>query len=270
MHPASLSADTPRRPSIHSAFMSDGLIPFSDLSGYAVAGIFAVYFLSFFIRGTLGFGSGMPAILGSVWVMPPHDAVLIALLTSVFAQVQLLPQGMKEANWRITKPMMAGTIISVVVGVWIFAILKAAWLTIVLGACLSVAVLIDVAGLADRAALHMRLDRASIAFGLATIAGLSFYLRWATPQPRTFRATNIVLSGFMVLWRAIVTLFAGLITLKLVIESALVMPAVYAGGWAGRRFAMKLSAKRYFGAFRILLLVASVALIWKGIAALHR
>jgi len=263
--------------------MSDGLIPFSDLSGYAVAGIFAVYFLSFFIRGTLGFGSGMPAILGSVWVMPPHDAVLIALLTSVFAQVQLLPQGMKEANWRITKPMMAGTIISVVVGVWIFAILKAAWLTIVLGACLSVAVLIDVAGLADRAALHMRLDRTSIAFGLATIAGLiagiagagsnyflSFYLRWATPQPRTFRATNIVLSGFMVLWRAIVTLFAGLITLKLVIESALVMPAVYAGGWAGRRFAMKLSAKRYFGAFRILLLVASVALIWKGIAALHR
>ncbi len=262
--------------------MPDTIVPFTNISGLAVTGLFIIYFLSFFIRGILGFGSAMPAVLGSAWMLPPHDAVLIALLTSVFAQVQLLPQGMKEANWRITKPMMAGTVISVVVGVWIFAVLKAAWLTIVLGGCLSVAVLIDVAGLAERAARHMRLDRLSVAFGLAAIAGLvagiagagsnyflSFYLRWTTPHPRAFRATNIVLSGFMVLWRAVVTLVAGLITLKLVIESALVMPAVYAGGWAGRRFAMKLSAQRYFGAFRLLLLVASVALIWKGVAALN-
>ncbi len=258
-------------------------MPFGDLSGYAIAGIFVVYFFAYFIRGTLGFGSAMPAVLGGVWVLPPHDAVLIALLTSVFAQVQLLPQGIKEANWRITKPMIAGTVVSVAVGVWIFASLKAAWLTIVLGICLSVAVLIDIAGLADRAARHMRLDRISVAFGLATVAGLvagiagagsnyflSFYLRWASPQPRTFRATNIVLSGFTVLWRAIVTLFTGLITLKLVICSALVMPAVYAGGWAGRHASMRMSTQRYFGFFRILLLVASVALIWKGLAGLNR
>ena len=263
--------------------MPDTIIPFSDVSGYAVAAIVVIYFLSFFIRGTLGFGSAMPAVLGGVWFLPPHDAVLIALLTSVFAQVQLLPQGFREANWRIAKPMIAGMLVSVVVGVWIFATLKAASLTILLGIFMSIAVLIDMTGITERAARHVRLDRISIAFGLAAVAGLvagivgagsnyfmSFYLRWASPQPSMFRATNIILSGFMVLWRCVITVFAGLITLKLVIESALVMPAVFAGNWAGRQVAMRLSTRRYFGFFRLLLLAASVALVWKGIVALQK
>ncbi len=73
----------------------------------------------------------------------------------------------------------------------------------------------------------------------------------------------------MVLWRSVVTLALGLLTLKLLVEAVLMMPAVYAGGWAGRHFAMRVPTKRFFGLFRILLLAASVALIWKGIAALE-
>ena len=262
--------------------MPDAIVPFSNVSGYAVAAIVVIYFLSFFIRGTLGFGSAMPAVLGGVWFMPPHDAVLIALLTSVFAQVQLLPQGFREANWRVAKPMLAGMIVSVAVGVWIFASLKAASLTILLGIFMSITVLIDMTGITERASRHFQLDRMSIAFGLAAVAGLvagvagagsnyfmSFYLRWVSPQPTVFRATNIILSGAIVLWRCVVTLATGLITLKLVIESALVMPAVFAGNWAGRHVALRMSTKRYFGFFRVILLAASVALIWKGIAALN-
>jgi len=261
--------------------MPDTFVPFLDVPPYAIAAIVVIYFLSFFIRGTLGFGSAMPAVLGGVWFLPPHDAVLIALLTSVFAQVQLLPQGFREANWRIAKPMIAGMLVSVVIGVWIFASLKAATLTILLGVFMSFAVLFDISGLAERMSRHVRLDRMSIAFGLAACAGLiagvagagsnyfmSFYLRWASPKPSAFRATNIILSGFMVLWRCVITLIAGLITVKLVIESALVMPAVFAGNWAGRYVAMRLSTQRYFGFFRALLLSASIALIWKGIANL--
>ena len=258
--------------------MTDSYIPFSEISGYAIAAIVLIYFLSFFIRGTLGFGSAMPAVLGGVWFVPPHDAVLIALLTSVFAQVQLLPQGFKEANWRIAKPMLAGVIVSIAVGVWIFASLKAAWLTILLGLFMSFAVIVDIGGLAERASRHVQLDRMSIAFGLAAFAGLiagiagagsnyflSFYLRWAAPRPAAFRATNI-----MVIWRCVVTLFAGLITIKLIIESALLMPAVYAGNWAGRIVAQRMSTRRYFGFFRVIMLLASIALIWKGVAALPK
>ena len=152
--------------------MSFDFVPFGEIDGLAVAALVAVYFMAFFIRGIIGFGSAMPAVLGSAWILPPHDAVLIALLTSVFAQVQLLPQGFRDANWKITKPLIAGTILSVAIGVWIFASLKAAWLTIVLGLILSIAVLIDMARLTQRMAAVLQLDRFSVAFSLASIAGL--------------------------------------------------------------------------------------------------
>ena len=262
--------------------MSFDFIPFANLDSLSVVAVFAIYFCAFFIRGILGFGSAMPAILGSAWVLPPHDAVLLALLTSVFAQVQLLPQGFRDANWKIAKPILAGSLVSTVIGVWIFVSLSTAWLTIVLGLVLSVAVMTDMARFAERLASKLRLDGVAFAFSLATLAGLisgvagagsnyflSFYVRWAAPTPREFRATNIVISGFMNFWRAMVTLVAALITIKLTVEALLVMPAVYAGVWAGRKLTGRLSAERYFGLFRWLLLIAAAALIWKGVATLN-
>ncbi|MFY0609887.1 MAG: sulfite exporter TauE/SafE family protein [Hyphomicrobiaceae bacterium] len=262
--------------------MTFNLIPFANIDGLSIAALFAIYFIAFFIRGIVGFGSAMPAVLGSAWILPPHDAVLLALLTSVFAQVQLLPQGFREANWKVAKPILAGTTVSVIVGVWIFVSLSTAWLTIVLGLVLSAAVLTDMGRLAERLASRVRLDGVAIAFSLATLAGLisgiagagsnyflSFYIRWAAPTPREFRATNIVISGFMNLWRAVIVLVAGLITIKLTVEALLVMPAVFAGVWAGRKLTGRLSSERYFGLFRWLLIIAAAALIWKGIASLN-
>lgn len=261
--------------------MTFDYIPFSHLDGISIFFVFAIYFFAFFIRGILGFGSAMPAILGSAWFLPPHDTVLLALLTSVFAQAQLLPQGFRNANWTIAKPVLAGTLVSTIIGVWIFLSLSTPWLTIVLGVVLSIAVLTDMARLAERLASKLRLDGAVFAFSLATLAGLisgvagagsnyflSFYIRWAAPTPLEFRATNIVISGFMNLWRALITLVASLITIKLTVEALLLMPAVYAGVWGGRLLTGRLSAGRYFGLFRWLLLLAAVALIWRGLAAL--
>ena len=132
---------------------------------------------------------------------------------------------------------------------------------------MSYSLAVDIGGIAERASRHTRLDRASIAFGLSAAAGLlaavagagsnyflSFYLRWAAPNPHVFRATNIVLSGAMVLWRSTVTLVMGLLTLKLLIESIVLMPVVYAGGWAGHYVSKRVPTKRFFGLFRVLLL----------------
>lgn len=261
--------------------MGLGVSPFDGVSAWAVAGLASIYFLAFFIRGIIGFGSSMPAVLASAWLLPPHDAVLIALLASGFAQIQLLPQGFRDADWKIGRPMIAGMILSVAVGVAIFAALRAEWLTVVMGACLFVAVLADMARVMDRLAGRVARDGFALAFSLSAVAGLlagvagaggnyflSFYLRWVAPSPPVFRATNIVLSGTMTLWRVAVTAVAGLITLTLVVEAALVMPAVYAGGWAGRRFAGRLSAARYFHFLRIVLLLAAAGLIGKGVTAL--
>lgn len=260
-----------------------GITPFESLTPAGMALLFVIYFLSFFIRGAIGFGSATPAVIGSAWVLPPHDAVLIALLTSLFAQVQLLPQGLREANWTVARPVLAGTVVSVVIGVWIFANLRSEWLTIVLGACLSFAVAADILRVAQNLARVVDLQRFSVGFWLSAFAGLmsavtgaggnyflAFYIRWAAPHPKVFRATNIVISGFISFWRSIVVAIAGLLSLKLVIEAVLVMPVVYLGGWAGQVFAGRLSAERYFRIVQVLLLLAAASLIWKGGSAIWR
>lgn len=258
-----------------------GIVPFAEMTGAAIAALVAIYFLAYFIRGMLGFGSATPAVLFGAWLLPPHDAILLALVTSVYAQVQLLPQGFRHGDLAIVKPLIAGSVVSIVIGVWIFATLKAAWLTIVLGLLLGVSVAGEMTGVAERLTGRLDLRRFSVPFALATFGGLmgaiagaggvyflSVYLRWAAPRPVVFRATNILFSAFTGLWRGAVALAGGLISSALAIEAALLMPVILLGGWSGGKLSARLTAKRYFRVYRMLLLAAAVSLIWKGLGAL--
>ncbi len=258
-----------------------GVVPFAEMSAADITALAAIYFLAFFVRGMLGFGSAMPAVLFGAWLLPPHDAILLALVTSVYAQVQFLPQGFRDGDLRIVRPLIAGSAVSIVIGVWIFATLKAAWLTIVLGVLLGVSVAGEMAGVADRLTSRLDLRRFSVPFALASFSGLigaiagaggiyvlSIYLRWAAPRPAVFRATNILLSAFTNLWRAAVALAGGLISSPLAIEAALLMPVILLGGWSGGKLSARLTAKRYFRVYRMLLLIAAASLIWKGLNAL--
>ncbi len=46
------------------------------------------------------------------------------------------------------------------------------------------------------------------------------------------------------------------------------MPVILLGGWCGGKLSARLTAKRYFRVYRILLLAAAISLIWKGLGAL--
>src|SRR3546814_3595113 len=91
----------------------------------------------------VGFGSVTLAVLFSAWILPPHYAVVLVMAASVYAQVQLLPQGLAKGDWRIAWPVIAGGVVAIAVGVWIFANLQAAWLTVVMGGMLGCTVLAD-------------------------------------------------------------------------------------------------------------------------------
>src|SRR3546814_15450587 len=64
---------------------------------------------------------------------------------------------------------------------------------------------------------------------------LSMYTKWACPTPAAFRATNILISAFSNVWRAVLLLVGGLMTLAILVEAALLMTAVFLGGWGGGR-----------------------------------
>ncbi|MDA0656438.1 MAG: sulfite exporter TauE/SafE family protein [Proteobacteria bacterium] len=258
-----------------------GVTPFETISIEAAIGLGAIYFLAFLLRGLIGFGSSTPAIIGGAWILPPHDAVLLAVLASLFAQIQLLPKGFKTCDRTIIRPMVAGVILSMVLGVWIFANLKAEWLTIVIGAALVIAVLAEHFKLTEKTLADTDLRRFRVPFTVTSVSGVlsgvsgvganflvSVFVRWATPNPVTFRGTLLVFSGFTGLWRAIVTLLAGLFTVQLFIESVFLLPSIFLGGWAGLKLGDVIDGKRYAKIIQTVLVLAAISLVWKGARAL--
>lgn len=254
--------------------------PFAGLGAAQVAALFAIYFGSFVIRGVFGFGSVTPAILLGALVVPPHHAVLLALVGTIGSQLHLLPDGIRDGDWRIARPLLAASLAAIAAGVYVFREIEGKWLILTLGVALGFTVVADMTRVMARLARRVDLRSTPVALLLAAVVGLitgvtgggalyflAVYVRWAAPEPRTFRGTNLLLTALFTLWRLVATLVAGLITPSLVIEGLLLTPATILAGWAGRRIAGRIPAERYFRAFQVLLVGAAASVIWKGLAA---
>ena len=168
---------------------------FERLSAQAIAAVALVHFVAFSIRGVIGFGSGMPAVLTSSWILDPHHAVLSALTTGAAAQVQLMPTGIRHGDWQVARPLMIAVALAIVFGIWIFGALPGAWLILVL--VMSVIVLTDLGRLLSRFAEPIDVRAPGVAAGLAGASGLiaavtgsggmyslAVYLKLACPTPR--------------------------------------------------------------------------------------
>lgn len=272
--------------SVTSAFDLDLLAihvtPFADIPLWAVIGVFASHFLGFFIRGTLGFGSNMPIVLLTTWLLGPHHAILLVVLTAFVAQIHLFPQGLGKADWDVTRPLIIGMLAGIAIGTGLFTVLAADWLTLILGLLVTSIVLIDrfnvLHWLGGSVNIRSRLMTSSMAAtsGLVgTVSGgggiyfLVGYLKLVCPTPHTLRGTNLVVSGIFMFGRVLFLAIAGLVTTKLLVEAVLLLPVVFLGTWTGTRYFHASSPERFYTTLQMILLCAAVALIAKGIANLQ-
>ena len=254
-----------------------GITPFENASVLAALALCAIYFVAFALHGLIGFGSSTPAIIGGAWLLPPHDAVLFAVLASLYAQAQFLPKGFKSCDRRIIGPMIAGVVLSMALGIWMFAHLKAEWLTLVIGATLILAVLAEKLHIAERILARVDLHNFFMPFTVTAITGIfagvagvgtiflvAIYVRWATPDLNIFRSTQLVFSGFSGIWRALIVITAGLISTQLFVDSLVLIPMIYLGAWAGLKIGDIIDAKRFSTIIEMVLVLAAVSLVWKG------
>jgi len=243
--------------------------------------VFLAHFLGFFIRGAFGFGSNMPIVLLTAWLLEPHHAILLVVFTAAAAQVHLFPQGFGSADWQVTKPLIVGMLLGTALGTWLFTILAANWLLLLMGVLITLIVAMDRLHLLERIPqlidLRARMVTSSLALFSGTIGtvsgggGLYFlviYLKLACKTAASLRGTNLILSGFFILCRVILLLPTGLITSQLLVEAALLLPAVFLGTWAGTRLFHSTEPRRFFDALQTLLLLAAVALMVRGVAKL--
>lgn len=255
-----------------------GAVPYAELAPWAIAAVFAMHFMGFFIRGAFGFGSNMPIVLVTTWILGPHHAILLVLLCTFAAQVHLLPQGLKTADWEVTRPLVAGVIVGITTGTWLFTILAADWLTLVMGSLITFIIVMDslkvLQWLSARIDLRSRWVTSSLAAGSSVVGAVSgggafyflvIYLKLACKDPAGLRGTNLALSAVFIVGRIILLSWYGLFTPQLLAEASLLLPVVFLGTWSGTRFFHTSSPERFYIALQILLFCAAIALLGKGI-----
>ncbi len=255
-----------------------GIDPFPGLGAAVIAVVVVIYLMAFILRGAIGFGSVTPTVLLTSWVLEPHHAVLLALATTVAAQGQLLPEGFRNGDWRITRPILAAISISIVAGIFMFMRLDANWLTLIIGVVMCWTVFMEYRKLLDRLGKYIDMRAPRTAFALASISGLiagtvgaggmlflAVYLKLASETAQKLRATALLVSGLFMIWRFIVALAAGLISSNLMLETILLLPVIYLGGWIGIKYFKSLTDERFFRLFQVVLMVLAVGLVAKGL-----
>lgn len=262
------------------AYVASGQ-PFHEWTFAVTSGVAIIYLVAFAGRGALGFGAIAPAVTLSSFLIPPHHAVLLAVLTATVPQLQVLPEGIRRGDWYVARPAILALLISIPFGVWAFARIKSETFSLILGLVISIIVLMDTMKLLDRATKMVDIRRPSIVFGLAGATGfitglagaggvmmLAVYLKHACRDYIALRATAALMGTILIFWRLFATVIAGLIDLQLVTESVLLVPVVYLGGWIGMRYFRRMGAERYYNLFQALLLLSAVGLMMDGLRKL--
>ena len=202
-----------------------------------------------------------------------------ALLTTFVAQLNLVPQGLRTADWQVARPLIAGLIAGTAFGTWLFTEISADWLVLVLGVLLAVILLMDTFRVVQRltAWIDLRSKRLAAGFSLisGTVGGLSgagafyflvVYMKQACGTAQALRGTNVVLSLVVMCMRMTVVVAAGLITPSLLAEALLLTPVVFAAAWYGAHVFHTSTPERFFAALQVLLFAGALALVLRGIA----
>lgn len=251
--------------------------PFPSISGFATLALLMLYFGSFFIRGALGFGSGVPAVLLGSLILGPHHAVLLLLTSSCVSHAQFISYGLRHAEWNLARPIMVCLIPGVIIGVWVFQELPPAWLNLLLGIVISGIITLSftniVAEFSQRAVFRSPWISGSLACLSGWIAGavgaggmyvLAAYLRIVCSCAKQLRATGFTLSTVTIFGRLVTASLAGIISPQLFIETIALAPIILIGGWTGAKVSRRLPSARFDLCFRIFLLTISSIVILKG------
>ncbi|MDH3241609.1 MAG: TSUP family transporter [Alphaproteobacteria bacterium] len=259
-------------------FLPAHLIPFQNMDWQTFGLLVVIYLGTAVIRGAFGFGAVAPAIVFSSLVVDPHYAILLSMVTACYCQFQIFPFALRHGDWQVAKPMFISGFAAITLGVFVFKSLEPGWLTICLGVVMAGIVVLDHYHVMERLTGRVDFRSPTTAFVLSSAAGLiagiaggggmylySIYLKFACPTPTLLRGTSILLGAIFIYWRWLAAAVMGLISLRLLIEALIMVPPSLIGAWAGIHFFRRADAKRFYGAFQLVLFSGAAILLWKGL-----
>src|SRR5262245_53931843 len=242
----------------------DWLSPGLVLAGALIGGL---------LNGLTGFGTGLTALPLWLQVLEPAVAAQLVSVASIAGHVSALPALWRDSDWPELAPLLSAGSIGVPVGLCVLPLIKVGVFKITVGV-----VLIAYCAFMLGAAGHLHVRRAGapaeMAIGfiggvLGGIAGLSgpAPIVWgalrAWPKARRRRTLQVFNSAVLAAM-LLASLLGGLIGTRLLVVSAIALPATLVGSWLGERLYHRLDDRRFDRVVLALVFLSGCMLVWSN------
>lgn len=221
------------------------------------------------IKGFAGFGGGIFMMPLLTVLFGPIEAVVMVLLLEVPTTFQLLPRALRETNWSMSLPILAGLLLTIPLGA---AVLVAADPKIIqrgIGITVVVFTVLMYVGWRypgpfNKLASFITGLLAGFAAGSAAMGGtITGLYMLSSPAPVTrIRGSNLVFAAVIIVYLLAVLAFHDALMMSALWRSVLLTPIVLVGAWVGTRFFDRSSDRLFRGvAFAVIAASGLVALI---------
>jgi len=236
-----------------------------------------VVFLAGVLRGFTGFGFGLSAVPALTLFLEPHDIVPAVVIIAGVVGLQLLRRVWGQADWRSVRPLTIGAIVGTPFGAWVLATLSPDLMRALIGTICIVAVLLlwrgfrlsTVPGPGARVGIGLVSGLINGATAMGGPPVIIFFL--ALPSGVAVgRASLLVFFFFTSIISIFVQAGAGLLSLRVLELSLLMLPVMALGNSLGDRWFGKASDKHYRQVALAFLLLIALAAVGRALIGLYR
>ena len=193
-----------------------------------------------FMRGFAGFGPTLVMVPFLSLIVPPSEAVLIALSTDVLVTIVIVPKAARIAEWEPIIPLVLGGFIATPIGVWILMVTSPEIMRMMISILIILFAFLLLSGWTYRGKKNTLISLLIGMFAGATnsataIGGppIAVYFMAKGMSPITFRASLNVVSFIMEGVSAIAIYFAGSFDIKNILSILILFPFMLIFAWLG-------------------------------------
>lgn len=230
---------------------------------------FFIVLIAFFVRATIGFGSGLISVSLLTILLPIRITVPTIFILDFLGSIILGAYDFKEVKWDYLSYLIPATVLGLLFGAFVLKYADPQKLTIFLGFFILLYVFYAFKVKPDKMPYAKNIIGAPLGFLGGFIGSLYggggppivAYLQMKHADKRTFRATFQMVAITDSIFRAIIYGSLGLLTFEIFKMSALFIPALIIGLFLGNRLHFTINPKGFYYMVMIVLTLAAVGLI---------
>ena len=224
------------------------------------------------MRGFAGFGTTLIMVPFFSLLMPPSEAVFIALATDVLVMIPLLPNAVRDAQWKYIWPMIIGVFLATPLGVMVLKITNPEVMEILIAILVIGSAFLLLSGWKYEGKRANSLSFfvgafSSVVNGATGMGGppVVVYFLAQGMSPKSLRASLNSLAFIMEVAAALLIYFAGVVEFKILVTVFILFPFMLLFTWIGSKIFSVLDNSLFNKIILYFLLIFGVYIIFSYI-----